>query len=357
MSGPTFCNVILFGAAESGKTQLISKLANIKAEFNEQYRATIGADFLTKEYKDLRITIWDTAGQERFQSLTYNFVKDAHINILCVDLSRPLDTQNIDQNIEKIRESTDLHGEHKPLILVWTKSDAEQTISDNEILALNTNKEYNFTSIITVSSKENSGITELLDLMATKCSLEVETANDLDKALGLLSLYPNSPLYTKTKELRDNIEHLSSEKKQLIETTTLKLITTITQTTDPALQANAVSEFEQETTKCLGGAHPKIKASIVSLIVTALITVIAMAIGFGIGFAAGLWTGPGAFISGVLAGSAAECTVVSMSAAGGVSLGIFSFFANHGDAMKQNQPIYDYVNSVKEELTDIQPSL
>jgi len=43
-----------------------------------QYKATIGADFLTKEImvSDRLVTsqIWDTAGQERFQSLGAAFL-------------------------------------------------------------------------------------------------------------------------------------------------------------------------------------------------------------------------------------------------------------------------------------------
>ena len=49
----------------------------VNRKFSKQYKATIGADFLTKEVQvdDRLVTmqIWDTAGQERFRSLTSNF--------------------------------------------------------------------------------------------------------------------------------------------------------------------------------------------------------------------------------------------------------------------------------------------
>jgi len=45
----------------------------VHKRFSNQYKATIGADFLTKEVmiedKLVTLQIWDTAGQERFQSL------------------------------------------------------------------------------------------------------------------------------------------------------------------------------------------------------------------------------------------------------------------------------------------------
>jgi len=45
----------------------------VNKKFDNRYKATIGADFLTKELEVegtlVTLQIWDTAGQERFQSL------------------------------------------------------------------------------------------------------------------------------------------------------------------------------------------------------------------------------------------------------------------------------------------------
>jgi len=53
----------------------------VNKKFNNQYKATIGADFLTKEVmiddRLVTLQIWDTAGQERFQSLGVAFYRDA----------------------------------------------------------------------------------------------------------------------------------------------------------------------------------------------------------------------------------------------------------------------------------------
>ncbi|RHZ39743.1 hypothetical protein DYB26_007868 [Aphanomyces astaci] len=63
--------VIILGDSGVGKTSLMNQYVNQK--FTNQYKATIGADFLTKEImsdeKLVTMQIWDTAGQERFQSL------------------------------------------------------------------------------------------------------------------------------------------------------------------------------------------------------------------------------------------------------------------------------------------------
>ena len=62
--------VIILGDSGVGKTSLMNQYVNKK--FSNQYKATIGADFLTKEVMvdDRLVTmqIWDTAGQERFVS-------------------------------------------------------------------------------------------------------------------------------------------------------------------------------------------------------------------------------------------------------------------------------------------------
>merc|ERR1712196_590972 len=84
-----------------GKTSLMNQYVNRK--FNNQYKATIGADFLTKEVLvnhngDQRLVtmqIWDTAGQERFQSLGVAFYRGAYACILVFDLTSKKSFDNL----------------------------------------------------------------------------------------------------------------------------------------------------------------------------------------------------------------------------------------------------------------------
>jgi small GTP-binding protein len=59
--------VIILGDSGVGKTSLMNQYVNQK--FSTQYKATIGADFLTKEVviddRVVTMQIWDTAGQVR----------------------------------------------------------------------------------------------------------------------------------------------------------------------------------------------------------------------------------------------------------------------------------------------------
>ncbi|ETO14031.1 hypothetical protein RFI_23334 [Reticulomyxa filosa] len=73
----TLCNCVKL--VNVGKTSLMNQYVNDK--FSKSYKATIGADFLTKEIliddKLVTMQIWDTAGQERFQSLGMAFYREA----------------------------------------------------------------------------------------------------------------------------------------------------------------------------------------------------------------------------------------------------------------------------------------
>lgn len=83
--------IIILGDSGVGKTCLMNQYVNKK--FSTQYKATIGADFLTKdivvEDKLVTMQIWDTAGQERFQSLGMAFYRGADACFLVYDKTDP----------------------------------------------------------------------------------------------------------------------------------------------------------------------------------------------------------------------------------------------------------------------------
>ena len=100
----------------------------VNKKFSSQYKATIGADFLTKEVhvddrlvtmqvwfrrplaclcggaiqhllikiKKVTLQIWDTAGQERFQSLGVAFYRGADCCVLVYDVNSQKTFDNLD---------------------------------------------------------------------------------------------------------------------------------------------------------------------------------------------------------------------------------------------------------------------
>ncbi|KAI5079228.1 hypothetical protein GOP47_0006899 [Adiantum capillus-veneris] len=66
--------VVIVGNGSVGKTSLIRQFC--KSQFIEDYKKTIGVDFLEKHIfvknlqEDVKLMLWDTAGQEEFNSMT-----------------------------------------------------------------------------------------------------------------------------------------------------------------------------------------------------------------------------------------------------------------------------------------------
>ncbi|KAK9678699.1 hypothetical protein RND81_11G227900 [Saponaria officinalis] len=85
----TLLKVIVLGNSGVGKTSLINRYVHQK--FNQQFKPTIGADFVTRELqvegKLVSLQIWDTAGQERFHSLGPAFFRGADSCVLVYDVN------------------------------------------------------------------------------------------------------------------------------------------------------------------------------------------------------------------------------------------------------------------------------
>merc|ERR1712086_666808 len=98
MGRKVLLKIIILGDSSVGKTSLMNQFVHRK--FVSQYKATIGADFLTKEIMvDERVVtmqIWDTAGQERFQSLGVAFYRGADCCVLVFDVNRQITFETLD---------------------------------------------------------------------------------------------------------------------------------------------------------------------------------------------------------------------------------------------------------------------
>lgn len=72
-----------------GKTSILERY--VRHSFSKQYKATIGADFLSMDAivddKPVPMMIWDTAGQERYQSLGAAFYRGADGVMLVYDVT------------------------------------------------------------------------------------------------------------------------------------------------------------------------------------------------------------------------------------------------------------------------------
>lgn len=98
--------IVILGNSGVGKTSLLSRYST--GRFTGQYKATIGADFLSKDNVIVTdpllntrtlvtLQLWDTAGQERFQSLGVGFYRGADACLLVYDITDPHSLDNLDQ--------------------------------------------------------------------------------------------------------------------------------------------------------------------------------------------------------------------------------------------------------------------
>lgn len=121
--------VILLGDSGVGKTSLMDRYVNKK--WTAQYKATIGADFLTKEVdlggEVVTLQIWDTAGQERFQSLGNSFYRGADCCILVYDVTEPKTFENLEnwRNEFLLQANVSDHYDF-PFIVLANKIDLEE---------------------------------------------------------------------------------------------------------------------------------------------------------------------------------------------------------------------------------------
>jgi Ras-related protein Rab-6A len=81
--------LVFLGEQSVGKTSLITRF--MYDNFDAQYAATIGIDFLSKtmylEDRTVRLQLWDTAGQERFRSLIPSYIRDSSVAVVVYDVT------------------------------------------------------------------------------------------------------------------------------------------------------------------------------------------------------------------------------------------------------------------------------
>lgn len=121
-----------------GKTSLMSQYVNNK--FSKQYKATIGADFMTKEIviDDTIVTlqIWDTAGQERFQSLGVSFYRGADCVMCVYDVNVAKSFESLENwRNEFLVQASPSDPEKFPFVIIGNKIDVEEGKESKRVIS------------------------------------------------------------------------------------------------------------------------------------------------------------------------------------------------------------------------------
>jgi len=125
--------LVILGDSGVGKTSLMNRYHSNK--FTGQYKATIGADFLSKHVsitdpmtgstRHVTLQIWDTAGQERFQSLGVAFYRGADAVALVYDVGDSKSFDHLDNWRGEFLRQVGLEngGKGFPFVLLGNKID------------------------------------------------------------------------------------------------------------------------------------------------------------------------------------------------------------------------------------------
>ena len=153
------CQILVIGDSSVGKTSIISRYAN--GIFKEEYLATVGLDYYSKEEifdnKTIQVKIWDTAGQERFQSLTQNYFRNAEGVLLAYDITNTESFDNLKNWIKSIKTNIEGKNIFIPVIIIGNKIDMEDSREIEKENAEKFAKENNYKYFET-SAKTGEGI-------------------------------------------------------------------------------------------------------------------------------------------------------------------------------------------------------
>ena len=151
--------LIFLGDQSVGKSCILNRFMN--DTFKEDYQATIGLDFQSKnvqiENQDIHLLLYDTAGQEKFRSLIPMYTRDANIILLVYDITCKDSFIHLP---DWLKDLTNIKKDEVIFALVGNKIDLDEkrevSIEEGQKIA----EENNFI-FQEVSAKTGSGFSEL----------------------------------------------------------------------------------------------------------------------------------------------------------------------------------------------------
>ena len=162
MRGSIKVKCVLLGTENSGKSSLVNRC--IDDTFNKENHPTIGCAFNIKKFnlhdRKISLEIWDTGGAEHYSSLLPMYYRNAEIILICIDLSKYYNNQDI---INKWVNDIDQHVDvgSKIVYIVGTKSDIKKDFAKKTLD--NAFEKYPEFIYMETSSKNDMGVCELFN--------------------------------------------------------------------------------------------------------------------------------------------------------------------------------------------------
>ena len=117
--------LIFLGDQNVGKSCILNRFMN--DTFTEEYQATIGLDFQSKnvqiDNQDIHLLLYDTAGQEKFRSLIPMYTRDSNIILLVYEINNKDSFTHLP---DWINDLTNVNKDDVIFALVGNKIDLEE---------------------------------------------------------------------------------------------------------------------------------------------------------------------------------------------------------------------------------------
>ena len=150
--------LIIIGDSGVGKSSLLKRA--VKNTFDENYKETIGFEFLLMHFKvnDLKIKlqIWDTCGQELYRSLVQGFYNNSSLAIIVYNINNKQTFENLNIWLEDLKKHL---TEDTPVFIIGNKNDLERKVSEEE--AIKFKNENNIIYFAECSAKSGYNVKEI----------------------------------------------------------------------------------------------------------------------------------------------------------------------------------------------------
>ena len=173
------CQILIIGDSSVGKTSILTRYTN--GTFKEEYLATVGLDYYSKEEifnnKTINVKLWDTAGQERYKSLTQSYFKNAEGVIVAYDITNTESFDNLKFWINSIKTNMENKNVFIPVIIIGNKTDMEES---REIMTEDAEKfaEENKYKYFETSAKTGEGVDKAIRYLIEQILNQSENNDD-----------------------------------------------------------------------------------------------------------------------------------------------------------------------------------
>jgi len=169
--------VVIIGDTAVGKTCLLQRYMNGK--FSSQHRATVGADFLSKDIalgsKNFNLQVWDTAGQERFQSIGSAFYRGSDCCVVVYDITSAKSFENLENwKTEFISQGGIKNPDTFPFIILGNKCDKETERKVTRAKAETWCQENGGYGYFETSAKDDIAVADAFERITTLASEQVK---------------------------------------------------------------------------------------------------------------------------------------------------------------------------------------